>query len=270
MNRIIFTIYLILYCNIYIYAHGEFIEHGEDIMAVLGLEYNVKIFSRSKDTKNNTSWAKFISSDMIDQKSFHKKLEEEYPGFKISSPNRHRLLFHWAFDTEPWNNDLEKLFKEYCDIQDLNIETNIRILKSKLITEQKERNRKILKKTQEVFGLESGGTQRKWSYFFASMAYNVHILGDYMSDNKELGGLYEFDKLIGNIVTELRKLDYNNSKQIIKGITQINNKKIDVQKKADLLMEYLKKEVPHFIQIACNGSIKRIIEGQGYKFTKKN
>ena len=250
-------------------GHGEWLLHGEDIVAVLGFDRNTKIFNRSKDTNNNHSWVKFISTDMIDKTDFHKQLESEYPGLSISGPNRHRLLFHWAFEAEPWNNELQLLFIAYCENANRNKETNIRILKSKLVSEQKRRNKKILNKTREVFQFESGKTEgHVYTPFFAAMAYNIHILGDYMSDNTELKGLCNFDELIGKIVIGLRNLDNNNSKQIINGITQINKKQIDVQKKADLLMDYLKKEVPYFIQTACNGSLKRKIEGQGYKFTK--
>lgn len=248
------------------FAHSGFIQHGEDIIAVLGLEYNTKIFSRSKDA-SNSSWVKFISSDMIDNTDFHKEIESRYPGFSIKGPKRHRLLFHWAYDTEPWNDEFESLFVEYCEIQDLNIESNLRILRSEMVTEQRRRNRLIEEKTREVFGFEEGGKEgRIYTHFFSSMAYNIHILGDYTSDNTILDGLFGFDKLIGRIVVELRNLDYANSKSIVNGITQINKKNIDVQKKADLLMAYLKQEVPHFIQKAGNGSLKRKIEGQGYRF----
>jgi len=267
MKRLVIATCIVLYCSIDLFAHSGFIQHGEDIMAVLGLEHDTRLFNRSKDTKSNNSWVKFISSDMIDNTDFHKKLEQDYPGFSIKGPNRHRLLFHWAYDTEPWNEELEVLFKEYCDIADRNIESNIRILRAKLISEQRARNRKIINKTQEVFGFEAGGKQgRTYTHFFASMAYNIHILGDYTSDNTVLDGLFGFDKLIGRIVVELRNLDYANSKYLVNEITRINSQNIDVQKKADLLMGYLKQEVPNFIKRACNGSIRRKIEGQGFKF----
>lgn len=80
------------------------------------------------------------------------------------------------------------------------------------------------------------------------MAYNVHILGDYTSDNTVLSGLYAFDKLIGQFVDELRKLDYAKSKDIVRGITIINRKNIKTQEKADELMLYLKLHVPAFIK----------------------
>ena len=144
------------------------------------------------------------------------------------------------------------------------------VLLAELLSTLSPQSFSIEKKTQEVFGFGEGGKEgRIYTHFFSSMAYNIHILGDYTSDNTVLDGLFGFEKLIGRIVIELRNLDYTNSKSIINGITQINKKNIDVQEKADLLMTYLKQEVPLFIQSACNGSIKRKIEGQGFQFIKK-
>ena len=234
-------------------AHGSYEQHRKDMREVFGVEGHTIILE----------WAKFISSDMIDKNDFYKELKSSFPGISM----KHRLLFHWAYDAEPWNEELEKKIIEYCEKYDLNIESNIRVLKSKLKSEQARRNRLIEKKTREVFGFAEGGKEgRIYTHFFSSMAYNIHILGDYTSDNTDLEGLCGFDKLIGRIVVELRNLDYANSKSIVNGITQINKKNIDVQKKADLLMAYLKQEVPHFIQKTGNGSLKRKIEGQGYRF----
>ncbi len=249
------------------YAHSGFIQHCEDIMDVLGFEYNTKLFSRAQN-KNNQSWTKFISSDMIDNTNseFHKQLDQDYKGLNISHPRRHRLLFHWAYDAEPWSLDLEAFLRIYCEQHDLNIESNIRVFKAKIRSEQARRNRLIIQKTEQVFGFAHGGTDRVYSHFLASMAYNVHILGDYTSDNTVLSGLYAFDKLIGQFVDELRKLDYAKSKDIVRGITRINSKNIKNQEKADELMLYLKLHVPAFIKEARNGSFKRLLENRGFNF----
>ena len=250
------------------YAHSGFIQHCEDIMSVLGFKDNPKLFSRSKDTKNNQSWTKYISSDMIDntKSDFHKQLDRDYPGLNISHPRYHRLLFHWAYDAEPWNIDLERLIRNYCETYDLNIESNIRVFKAKMRSEQSRRNRLIIQKTEQTFGFAHGGTERVYSHFLASMAYNIHILGDYTSDNTVLSGLYAFDKLIGQFVDELRKLDYAKSKDIVRGITRINSKNIKPQEKADELMLYLKLHTPAFIKEARNGSFKRLLENRGFSF----
>lgn len=263
----VFTLFL-LFSVLNGYAHSGFILHCEDIMDVLGFEYNLKLFSRSKDTKSNQSWTKYISSDMIDntKSDFHNQLDRDYPGLNISHPRNHRLLFHWAYNAEPWNTELERFIRNYCENYDLNIESNIRVFKAKMRSEQARRNRLIIQKTEQIFGLAHGGTERVYSHFLASMAYNVHILGDYTTDNTVLSGLYAFDKLIGQFVDELRKLDYVKSKDIVRGITRINSKNIKKQEKADELMLYLKLHVPAFIKEARNGSFKRLLENRGFRF----
>lgn len=251
-----------------LYAHSGFIQHCEDIMSVLGFEYNTKLFNRSKDTRSNQSWTKFISSDMIDNTNseFHKQLDRDYPGLNISHPRNHRLLFHWAYEAEPWSSELERFVREYCEMYDRNIESNIRVFKAKMRSEQARRNRLIIQRTEQIFGLAHGGVEREYSHFLASMAYNVHILGDYTSDNTVLSGLYAFDKLVGQFVVELRRLDHIKSKDIVRGITKINNKSVEVQEKADELMMYLKFHVPIFVKEARNGSFKRLLEKRGYNF----
>ena len=249
------------------YAHSGFIRHSEDIMAVLGFKDNYKLFTRSK-SNTNKSWTKFISSDMIDNtNTFHKQLDQDYEGLYISHSRNHRLLFHWAYEAEPWSAELEQFIREYCETKDRNIESNIRVFKAKIKSEQARRNRLIIQKTEQTFGFAHGGTERVYSHFLASMAYNVHILGDYTSDdNTVLNGLYPLEKLVGQFVDELRKLDYAKSKDIVRGITRINHKNIDVQDKADELMLYLKLHVPAFIKEARNGSFKRLLENRGFSF----
>lgn len=257
---------LALGLNTNTYAHGSFIEHSEDMIAVFGFKRTTKLFNRSRDTKNNHSWTKFISSDMIDNTSFHKELEENHHGFKISGPRSHRLLFHWAYDAKPWSTALEEHIKDYCYQYDLNEKSNIRIFKAEILAEQKRRNKLIINKTQEVFGFSNSRTDRVYSHFFASMAYNIHILGDYMSGNTVMTGLYDFDKLVGQIVTELRRLDNKNSKQLIKGITAINKQNISTTQKADELMLYLKQNTPQFLQKARGGELKRRLGVGGVEF----
>ena len=54
MRKFSILLFMILYPMLSM-AHGSFIMHGEDIMAVLGFEYNTKLFSRNRDTKSNDS-----------------------------------------------------------------------------------------------------------------------------------------------------------------------------------------------------------------------
>ena len=103
MKRLLLIIIHSLIYSTSVLAHGSFIQHCEDMMDVFGFEYNLKLFSRSKDTKSNTSWTKFISSDMIDNTEFHRQLERKYSNFHIANPNCHRLLFYWRYNVEQWS-----------------------------------------------------------------------------------------------------------------------------------------------------------------------
>lgn len=135
------------------YAHSGFIRHSEDIMAVLGFKDNYKLFTRSK-SNTNKSWTKFISSDMIDNtNTFHKQLDQDYEGLYISHSRNHRLLFHWAYEAEPWSAELEQFIREYCETKDRNIESNIRVFKAKIKSEQARRNRLIIQKQNRPLDL---------------------------------------------------------------------------------------------------------------------
>lgn len=117
-----------------------------------------------------------------------------------------------------------------------------------------------------MFNFSEGGKERGFVRFFASMAYNVHILGDYMTDNSELTGLNALNNLMGKIIIELRDFDPLGSKVPIKELQYIMNLKIGTQQKADKLMESLKKNVPSIVKNAREGSIYRRLSKGGFKF----
>lgn len=245
-------------------AHSSFIEHCEDMMEVFGFEENPKLFSRSKDTRSNKSWTKFISSDMIDNTAFHRSLEQKFPGFKIANPRFHRLLFHWGYNVKPWSQYLERHIRTYCKLNDIDEESTINKIKSLVETEQKRRNHKINEETENVFGFAHGGKDAGYAQFFASMAYNIHLLGDQQPDNSVFVGVASVDTLVGQIIISLRMLDSSKSKPLEKELTILNKKNIDPHEKATLIMNYLKKTVPNFIKVAQNGSVYRRLSKRGF------
>ena len=251
-------------CSVEIMAHSSFIAHCEDIMEVLGFEYNLKLFSRTTPQYNN-SWTKFISSDMIDNKSFHSQLERLYPNLNITHPRNHRLLFHWPFNAKPWTPELEKYVTLYCINNKLDKQSIINIFKDKIKAEQNRRNKKMMEVTEKLFGFAHGGKDRNYTSFFVSMAYNVHLLGDQQSDNKVFTGVSDVENLIGQIIITLRLLDEVRCKPIEREITRINKQYSDSKKKADALMIYLKQTIPSFIKDAQGGSISRRLEKRGFK-----
>lgn len=235
-----------------IYPHSGWQAHANDMMDVFGFIENPKL----------REWMKFISSEIIDKPGdFYSRLKSQNVGFSC----KHRLLFHWGYDAEPWNEDLEQRVRDYCDIQDLNVESIIKIFKSDLRNEQKRRNKLINQKTEDLFGFAHGGKDAKYAHFFCSMAYDVHLIGDYTSDNTDLNGLQDIDKIISSIKKSILDLDPIKGKFVIKKIELVNKQYFDVQKKADALMLFLKKEIPRFIKCAQEGSIRRRLESRGFK-----
>lgn len=83
-----------------------------------------------------------------------------------------------------------------------------------------------MKKTSDVFDFKG---ERELANIFSAIVYNLHILGDYMSDNRVLEGLEDFNNLVGQIVITFRNLDNIKSRELIKGITKINHMNIDVK-----------------------------------------
>ena len=238
------------------YSHGSWQQHAVDIRGVLGFE----------DDQRIDSWIKYISSDMIDNaNAFRKKLQNNHHGFTC----KHRLLFHWGYDAEPWTIDLEERVKQYCENYDLNVESNIRVFKSEMKEEQKRRNSLINKKTENLFGFAHGGKDASYARFFAAMAYDIHILGDYMSDNSDLDGLQNFNSLINHITNTLQSIDKIEFKKsgIQRQIKQILQKNKQTESsKADNLMMYLKASVPNYIKKVQKGSIYRRLCKRGFKF----
>lgn len=245
------VVFLFVLISIKSYSHSSLKQHADDMMSVLGFVENSEI----------REWMRFISSDMIDKTDFYEKLKSEHRGFRC----KHRLLFHWGYNAEPWNRVLEEKVKEYCENYDLNIESNIRVFKSKIQAEQKRRNRIMNEKTETLFGFSHGGKDARYAQFFVSIAYNIHLVGDYTSDNTDLQGLQDLDDIIGLIINSIKSFDKKESKTIISKISTVNKRNSNPQIKADKLMILLKKEMPLFIKRAENGSIKRRLEKKGFK-----
>ena len=241
------------------YAHPNKAMHVNEIRSALGFEPNPDI----------DEWLGYISSDMIDQHNpFYTELTEHFPGFKC----KHRLLFHWNYNGKPWTPGLERRIEAYARYlygseryRDSLPRLNGAFLEV-LRKEQKRRNGIINSITENLFGFASGGRDASYANFLAAMAYDLHLLGDYMSDNKDLNGLVEFDMLIGGIITTITRLDAVEGKSLVSAIRTLNKSGKDVQQRADDIMALMQAQLPAFIKRAQGGSIRRRIESRGYKF----
>lgn len=250
MKRVFFVLFCCLVPFAH-FAHSGWRQHAHDIVDVLGI----------KNTNIRDNWAGYISAyiiDSVDPFSCN-TLQKIYPGFIF----KHRLLFHWGYNAKPWNKSLEMKFRDYCEKYGKNVDKEINNLKILLIDEQQRRNRNAKDRTRRYFGFFNGGRESKWANFFTSMAYNIHLIGDYTSDNKDLDGLPNLTEILGLIVIDLRNLDSGESKSIISGMTQINHKYANCQSKADKLMNYLKATMPDFMRRADSGRIYNRLKKRG-------
>ncbi len=243
-------------------AHASWNEHYHDIISVLGL----------KSTVSLTDWGRYISSQMIDNPApFYNNFKKRHPGFYC----KHRYFFHWGYNAIPWNSFLETKVKAYCAYQQsidakkkVSVTDTIIAFKKEIQQEQKRRNRQINSKTESLFGFPHGGRGAVYTRFFASMAYNVHLIGDYTSDNTDLEGLQNINDLIGMIVEELRHFDRNGSEQLVKDISFINKRFVGPQKKADALLLYLKQAVPSLVRESQGGAVYRWLKNRGFEFAE--
>lgn len=245
------------------YPHGGE-HHMFDMMAVLGLDVNTSDRPGGPNEKAK-AWCRYISNNLIDNEKFHYQLYDKY-GISFRGARLHRYLFHWGYDAVPWSDAVESKIRSQAPGTKYTVEYLITHIKKDLIEEQRKRNRDLNGKTESLFGFASGGRDASYARFFAAIAYNTHLLGDYESSNTLFVGLCRLDALVGMFVTEIRNLDRVESQEIIRGITRINKSVRNDQLKADRLMQYLKENLPGFVAKAQQGSIKRRLEKKGFVF----
>lgn len=239
-----------------IFAHSSFNEHKNDMYRVLGFQEHPQI----------TEWMEFISSEMIDkcyESAFYKNLQYKYPDFKC----KHRLLFHWGYNDEPWNNSIELKVRDYADRMSLNKDSLVGEFKEAFKEEQKNRNKEINKRTENLFGFASGGKDAARAVFFAAIVYDVHLLGDYTNDNRDFDGLVSFDSVVRDITSRVTRLERSNpkGKAIVANLHRIEkNSRIFREEKAQLIIDYLSQNLPDFIMTVEEGSIHRRLQKKGF------
>lgn len=263
-------------------AHKKSKMHIDDMLEVLGF----KAEGKPMDPCNNQikEWAQLITDNIDIHTEFGNALKAKFPGFTYQNMD-HRFLFHWAYNDEAWTNDLEQKAKDVYHLpsekyaeQYGNYYRFREVFKRIIREEQQKRKEKIEKKTREVFGFENGGIGARYCNCFASFAYNIHLLGDYMPDNKVLYGLTNMKHLLDKICEDVHNFaKYGNTDsniktalKIINAINQINNTITDEnkQQKAEEVMILLKREIPSLIKDLSHGAIKDKLENRmGYKFT---
>lgn len=239
-------------------AHGSFDEHKKDMYRVLGFQEHPQI----------TKWMEFISSEMIDkcfESEFYKNLQRKYPDFKC----KHRLLFHWGYNEEPWNTPIELKVRDYASQKSLNQDSLVKVFKEDFKKEQKRRNSEMNKRTENLFGFASGGKDAARANFFAAIVYDVHLLGDYTDDNRDFDGLVPFDRVVRDIADRVTKLDPSDrkGKVVVANLNKIRNCGLNREDKAKQVIDYLSTALPSFIMTVEGGSIYRRLQNKGFIVT---
>lgn len=240
------------------FAHKSHALHRADMYAVFGFE----------EDKELDAWFQLISSDLIDGYrgdprpefgglNFYDYLKQKYPPFKC----KHRLLFHWGFNSRPWSDDLERKVRGYKWN-----EGRIEAFKRELVAEQKRRNALANELTEELFGFSSGGRDAAYANALTSLVYDIHLVGDYTPDNKDMDGVDDFSSVVGDIVNSLRRLDSDRCVPLVKKISSLTRgvSAENEQAVAQRLLDLLESEVPSFLKSVDGGRLYNRMKKKGY------
>lgn len=246
-------------------ARSGFDLHKADFYAVLGFEENAKV----------TAWMRQISSSMIDNyrgpelpeyggENFYNWLKSEFPGFKC----KHRLLFHWGYNSRPWSDELQAKVDALPWGSD---DAEVKRFQKALVDEQQRRNREANAATERLFGFASGGVEASWANAMISILYDTHLLGDYLPppDNSDFDGLQNFSSVVGDLINAIRKIDANlpEAKQLVKDIQRIaNNTGNSVHIRAQQLIGHLSENLPQVLAKARSDALKRRFHAAGIEF----
>lgn len=234
-----------------LYAHSSKYEHIDDMYEVFGFIRNQKL----------TDWMEFVSSDMIDKPGdFYEELKEKHPGFTC----KHRLLYHWGYNGEAWSDAMESRVRAYGRMCKINQDSIISVFKKELREEQKRRNGIMNRRTEDLFGFSHSGKGASQALFFASIAYDVHLLGDYTPDNTDLDGLQDFNKIVDDIAKRITSIDSQRGGFIATEIKRIARSSMQRANKAESILNYLKRTLPDFIINAEGGALYQPLHNKGF------
>lgn len=261
LRKYVLIALLSLICPVLSSAHGSWEQHADDMYEVLGLERNEKL----------TNWMRFVSSVLIDNNNadyafsdndepfdFYLYLKEKYPGFQC----KHRLLFHWGYNSRPWTPYLQDKVEGYGWS-----DTMIQSFQADLVAEQKRRNGFANHYTEDVFGFEHGGKEARVARVLISIVYDVHLLGDYEPDNTDLDGLQDISSVVGDIINNINALDKKNGSALCKQLKKISQSQENgVQDKATVILNLLKDSFGDFLKVAQDGEVAAHLNKQGFFF----
>lgn len=261
LRKLFITITSLFLLQMSSWAHESWQQHAEDMYQVFGFERNEEL----------TDWMRFVSSVLIDNYNteyafsnddkpfdFYLYLQEKYPGFQC----KHRLLFHWGYNSRPWSSYLQEKVENYGWPDEM-----VQELQADLVAEQKRRNAFSNEYTENLFGFAHGGKEARVARVLISIAYDVHILGDYESDNIDLDGLQDIGSVVGDIIDNLNALDNQQCSALRKQLRDtLRDPKYEIQDKAAVLLDLLKNNFSILLQNADEGKIAAHLNARGFRF----
>ena len=204
---------------------------------------------------NNTDYAFTNDGKPFD---FYLYLKEKYPGFQC----KHRLLFHWGYNSRPWSSYLQNKVIGYGWS-----DTMIRAFQADLVAEQKRRNGFANNYTEDVFGFEHSGKEARFARAIISVVYDVHLLGDYEPDNTDLDGLQDIGAVVGDIINNINVLDKQTGSLLCKQLKKVSqDSNYEVQDKAAVLLSLLKEHFRAFLRTAEDGKVEEHLNAYGFFF----
>jgi len=255
------------------FAHGNGTIHVREMYSVLPFAAN-EDGSATKENVAIEGWLRLITSELIDNykgreyddfdgRCFYHYLNDEF-GFHC----KHRLLFHWGYNSRPWSEALDAKISHYEWSKDPQM---VEAFKRVFVVEQARRNRLANSKTEEVFGFSSSGKESAWANGIIAVVYDIHLLGDYVPyDNVDFDGVMLPSKVLGDIVNALSRIDANESKNLRKRITELAKSTHDEHELAIILIRELQNEFPKFLLSANDGAIKKKFLMRGFRLKEFN
>lgn len=211
MKRILTFFCALLLLQPLSWGHPSWQIHVKEMYSVFpfALDYSGSIVPENKPISD---WLKTISSDLIDKykgvpmEEFGGRTFYEYIGSEFDFHCKHRLLFHWGYNSNPWSEALSTKAAYLSPSEFERLQEAFRV-------EQKRRNALANAITEKTFGFASGGTEASWANALISIAYDVHLLGDYTpEDNSDFDGVTPPGAVAGDVINTLsrrfRKLGY--------------------------------------------------------------
>lgn len=203
--------------------------------------YSVLPFKRCMQISN---WLEFIHKtiDFPYNKYFDGLRDAPHQNFSWGKYG-HRIFFHWGFNSQPWSPQIQEQVNKCRWSEQVTAS-----FRAKLIAEQAKRNRYIMEKTATLFNLSLSGQERAYVNALASIVSDVHLLGDYTTEN--IAPLPNLQSVINDIKTSLfeRMQGGEQAKKINKLIDNTTNKHPDSKQRAQAVLSILQKELPTFIR----------------------